>query len=87
MEKPLNEWPVQWQTYGWNNCFAVAVEALKFLANHERPIGGEQHFNSMHLEDIAHSIDRTLKAMANEKARTAALSKLTEDDKKVLGLV
>lgn len=34
---------------GFNGCFDQAIEALRFLADHPRPVGGEQRYNAAHL--------------------------------------
>ncbi|WP_164153487.1 hypothetical protein [Stenotrophomonas maltophilia] len=46
--------PVQW----WNGCDKTVPAALRFLANHERPCGGESLYNSLHLMQLADEIER-----------------------------
>lgn len=46
--------PVKWP----NRCNESAVEALRYLSDHDRPIGGEQHYNRAHLLQIADEIER-----------------------------
>lgn len=41
-----------------NECSRTVPEALRFLANHERPSGGEDNFNSLHLIQLASEIER-----------------------------
>lgn len=50
---PVGE-PVKW----WNGCNSTVPEALRFLANNERPTGGEQRFNAEHLLQLAGEIER-----------------------------
>jgi hypothetical protein len=45
-----------------NNCNKSVPEALRFLANNERPVGGEQRFNSSHLLQLANEIESFYKA-------------------------
>lgn len=85
MEKPFSEWSATWQKYGFNNCLPIAIEALKYLSENDRPIGGEDHYNAIHLLDIAASIDKTINARETERLRNSALAKLTDDEKKALG--
>ena len=47
--------PVKWR----NGCENTAPAALRFLAEHERPAGGQQDYNSEHLYQIADEIEAT----------------------------
>lgn len=49
--------PVKW----FNGCDRTVPEALRFLAHNERPTGGEQHFNMIHLEQLAEEIEIMVK--------------------------
>jgi hypothetical protein len=49
---------------GINGCMAVAAKALDFLANHERPIYGQQKYNAEHLMQIASELRRTSAALS-----------------------
>lgn len=49
--------PVKW----WNGCDSTVPAALRFLANNERPIGGESRFNAEHLYQLAGEIERMAK--------------------------
>jgi hypothetical protein len=52
-----------------NNCGYWAPSALRYLAENERPIGGESSFNIMHLYQLADEIEgayATIKRVANE---------------------
>lgn len=40
-----------------NGCNRTVPEALRFLARHERPTGGEQRFNMIHLLQLAEEIE------------------------------
>lgn len=43
----------------FNQCDRTVPEALRYLADHERPRGGEDRFNSAHLYQLADEIERT----------------------------
>ena len=43
----------QWPNY----CLETAIEALRYLAENERPDGGNSSFNSEHLYQIADEIE------------------------------
>lgn len=58
---PGNNWPAGWRVGGFNYCIDSAVGALRFLAKNDRPIGGEQNFNSMHLLQLADELAKTQK--------------------------
>lgn len=45
--------PVRW----WNGCDKSVPDALRFLANNERPSGGEQSYNAAHLFQLADEIE------------------------------
>lgn len=51
----------------WNGCDRSVPAALRYLAEHDRPIGGEQRFNSAHLYQLAAEIER----MASQPLYTA----------------
>lgn len=53
--------PVSREIWG-NGCATRAPEALRFLADHDRPMGGEQYFNSAHLFQLADEIEAAVKA-------------------------
>lgn len=42
----------------WNGCDRTVPAALRFLADNERPVGGQQKFNSEHLYQLAAEIER-----------------------------
>ena len=46
--------PVKW----WNGCDKTVPDALRYLAENERPIGGEERFNCAHLYQLADEIER-----------------------------
>lgn len=52
----------------FNGCHAQAIAALVHLANHPRPTGGNDHFNTEHLLQIAAELKRSLAAI--QKAAT-----------------
>lgn len=45
----------------FNGCFDAACRALRFLANHPRPAGGEDIFNAAHLFQIADEVEKALR--------------------------
>jgi hypothetical protein len=47
---PSNTWP--------NCCYSTAPMALRHLAKNERPSGGEAHFNTAHLLQIADELEQ-----------------------------
>lgn len=50
--------PVRW----WNGCNQTVPAALRYLANNDRPTGGEQRFNAEHLLQLAGEIERMARA-------------------------
>lgn len=56
-----------------NECSRTVPEALRFLANHERPSGGEDRFNSLHLIQLASEIERMASKPLYAAPVTAAL--------------
>lgn len=62
-------WSPLWQINGWNYCFVHAADALDYLAKHDRPIGGEQHYNYIDCIDTATDIRRTIEAIEDYKKR------------------
>ena len=46
--------PVKW----WNGCDKTVPAALRYLADNERPSGGEERFNCAHLYQLAGEIER-----------------------------
>lgn len=50
----------------FNGCDRSVPAALRYLSRHDRPIGGEQHFNSMHLEQLADEIELVVKRSRGE---------------------
>lgn len=59
----FSTWGETWKKEGWNCCLRRAAEALDFLAQHDRPMGGESSFNSIDLDSISYDVVRTVKAM------------------------
>jgi hypothetical protein len=50
----------------FNNCGLHAVEALRYLAKNERPIGGEQSFNFADLISTANDLERELNRLERD---------------------
>ena len=48
---------------GANGCLRMARDACRYLAENERPAGGEQKFNSAHLHQIADELDKEMTAI------------------------
>lgn len=57
--KKSDSWHADWKANGYNHCMEQAAKALRHLADHDRPIGGESSFNSAHLFQIASELDVT----------------------------
>lgn len=56
---------------GWDNgCDEASVAALRYLADHDRPTGGQQKYNSEHLYQIADELERSIKALRTTPAAT-----------------
>lgn len=49
----------------FNNCGRHAIDALRFLAKNDRPIGGESRFNRIDLIDTARDLERELKRLGD----------------------
>lgn len=47
---------------GFNGCVGESIRALRYLAEHTRPVGGEDRFNSLHLHQLADELKRTFAA-------------------------
>lgn len=43
-----------------NQCDEEIIEALRFLAENDRPIGGNERFNAEHLYQLADDLERSL---------------------------
>lgn len=63
---PVHEWPEAWREKGWNLCLETAPKALRYLADHDRPIGGEQYYNFEHLLQIAGEVEQTMAAFKRD---------------------
>lgn len=59
--KPGKDWPAGWKVCGFNYCIDATIGALRFLAQNDRPTGGEQNFNSQHLLQLADELAKTQK--------------------------
>lgn len=57
------DWPEDWKREGYNHAVRVAAEAVKYLAEHPRPSGGQERYNSEHLHQVADELQRTLAYM------------------------
>jgi hypothetical protein len=47
-----------WHPNWFNNCNRTVPAALRYLAEHDRPSGGQDNFNSEHLYQLAEEIER-----------------------------
>lgn len=64
--------PVRW----YNGCNTSVPAALRFLANHDRPGGGESRFNSAHLIQLAGEIESmALRALYDVPPASVSLGK------------
>jgi hypothetical protein len=54
-------WCQEWKEQGFNCCISTAIDALRYLSEHERPSGGEQHFNFEHLVDTSRYLEKLTK--------------------------
>lgn len=62
--EPVATWPAHWREHGYNGCLSEAHEAMRYLANNARPVGGSSRFNAEHLLQIARELERTRIAFA-----------------------
>lgn len=53
---------------GINGCLQVAARALAFLSDHERPIGGQSHYNAEHLLQLASELRKTATALDESRS-------------------
>lgn len=58
-----DDWSADWKANGFNGCMRQAAKALRYLANNERPIGGQESFNLEHLLQIAEELELTQKEL------------------------
>lgn len=63
VSSPTAKWSDGWLKNGYNYCLESASKALRFLADHPRPSGGEQTYNAMHLLQMAEELEVTHKAL------------------------
>lgn len=72
--------PVKWP----NGCDKEVPAALRYLADHDRPYGGEQRFNFAHLYQLADEIEcmaqQPLYAQQPASAKTVAVPKIDESN-------
>lgn len=61
--------PVAWR----NGCNKSVPEALRYLAENPRPIGGESSFNTAHLYQLAREIELMAEAPLYRHAQSAQL--------------
>lgn len=67
----------------FNRCHGQAIEALRHLANHPRPSGGNDTFNAEHLLQIAAELEHSFGAI-HRAAQALAETAETVDDSAVL---
>jgi hypothetical protein len=53
------KWDAEWLRNGFNGCLRTAANALRYLANNDRPTHGEQLYNAAHLLQTANEIELT----------------------------
>lgn len=61
-----------------NKCNVTVPSALRYLANNERPMGGESRFNSWHLYQLVDELEAAIKHVQDYSARSAAARYLAE---------
>lgn len=61
-----------------NRCDRTVPEALRYLANHRRPDGGEQRFNAAHLFQLADEIEH----MASTPLYAAPMQPINGEEEK-----
>lgn len=71
--------PIAWP----NGCDTTVPEALRYLAKYPRPIGGEDRFNSLHLEQLAGEIERAATKSASLDLTTTMSAALIEAYKSI----
>lgn len=54
-----DNWSSDWKANGFNGCMSQASKALRYLANNDRPSGGESSFNFEHLIQLADELELT----------------------------
>lgn len=68
-----------------NSCDRTVPEALRYLAQHERPSGDEQRFNTAHLIQLAEEIERAVEAAA-QPGRSNLARLVEEKDRELVSL-
>lgn len=53
------DWDLDWRRFGFNRSVAVAIRALRYLADNDRPTGGSDRFNAEHLFQVAGELEVT----------------------------
>ena len=80
---PGDGWSDDWKRNGFNGAITQAQEALRYLAEHDRPSGGEQFPNSASCHMIADELEITRKryaALAAAPTPDAAASRQSDGD-------
>jgi len=73
---PGDTWPNDWKLNGFNHAITQAQKALRYLADKDRPSGGEQFPNSASCHMIADELEKTRQryaAFATPPASDAAV--------------
>lgn len=71
LSTPAQRAPAAVDPDGYNGCMRVAAQALDFLADHERPAGGQQSYNSEHLMQLASELRKTSAALTSTPSEPA----------------
>ena len=66
--KNTADWPDAWLREGYNGALVMAANALRYLSRKQRPSGGEAHYNSEHLLQIAGDLDRSRESLLTPAA-------------------
>jgi hypothetical protein len=75
--KNTADWPDAWLREGYNGALVMAANALRYLSRKPRPSGGEDHYNSEHLLQIANDLDRSRESLLTPPAVEAAAARVT----------
>jgi len=65
-------WPDDWRARGYNGILEQAQRALRYLADNDRPIGGEQFPNSASCYQLADELAVTQRVFAEAMSRVSA---------------
>lgn len=76
-----DSWSKDWREQGFNYCIETAIKALKYLADHPRPSGGESRYNAEHLIMTAQELALTRQELLIGRDRPAPAAVVLPDRK------